>query len=124
MSTTRTESELAKNVLLHWNIVAAEETPAASDSNYVIKRYRDFYETMAVNDETYWSVDAIPSAIFEPLTLMVALIVMAPFGKIPAGMTPAQFAESLDEGLRVLRRLLRRTTNVRSANTSTHFEDF
>jgi len=49
---------------------------------------------------------------------------MAPFGKMPAGMTPSQYAQSLDEGLRVLRRLLRRTTNVRSAETTTYAEDF
>jgi len=124
MATTRTPLELATNVLLHWNIIAAEETPSPTDSQYVIKRYTDLYETMSVDDETYWAVDAIPAAIFEPLTQMMALIVMAPFGKMPAGMTPSQYAQSLDEGLRVLRRLLRRTTNVRSAETTTYAEDF
>lgn len=123
MATTRTPLELATNVLLHLNIVAAEETPAPSDSNYVIKRYHDLFEEMGSNDETYWEVEAIPAAIVEPLTQMIALIVEKPFGKA-AAMPPAEYAESLDEGLRVMRRRLRRTVNVRSAETATHFEDF
>lgn len=117
MATTRNPLELATNVLLHLNIVAAEETPAPSDSNYVIKRYHDLFEEMGSNDETYWEVEAIPAAIVEPLTQMVALLVMPAFGK------PVD-AVSMDEGLRVLRRRLRRTVNVRSAETATHFEDF
>jgi hypothetical protein len=117
MSTTRTPLELATNVLLHLNIIAAEETPSPSDSNYVIKRYRDLFEEMSVNDETYWSVNDVPAAIVEPLTQMVALLIMPAFGK------PVD-PQSMDEGLRILRRRLRRTVNIRSADTATHFEDF
>lgn len=124
MATTRTPLELATNVLLHWNIISAEDTPAPSDSNYIIRRYHDLYESMSLDDETYWGVSAIPAAIFEPLTQMMALIVMAPFGKMPSGLTPSQYAQSLDEGLRVLRRLLRRTTHVRSANETVYVDDF
>jgi len=46
MATTRTELELATNVLLHLNIISAEETPAPTDSNYVINRYRDLFNEM------------------------------------------------------------------------------
>lgn len=123
MATTRTELELATNVLLHLNIIAAEETPAPTDSNYVINRYRDLFNEMSLNEETYWTVTAVPAEIFEPLTQMVAMIVEKPFGKA-AAMQPAEYAVSLDEGLRVMRRRLRRTVNTRSAETSTHFEDF
>lgn len=123
MATTRTDLELATNVLLHLNVIAAEETPAPSDSNYVIKRYNDLFNEMASNDETYWTIDAVPSEIFEPITQMVALIVEKPFGKA-APMAPSDYAASLDEGLRIMRRRLRRTVNVRSAETATHFEDF
>lgn len=117
MATTRTPLELATNVLLHLNIIAAEETPSPSDSNYVIKRYRDFYDEMAVDDGLYWAADDVPAAIFEPLTQMVALLVMPAFGK------PVD-PQTMDEGLRILRRRLRRTVNIRSADTATHFEDF
>ena len=123
MATTRTELELATNVLLHFNIIAAEETPSPTDSAYVIGRYRDLFNEMALNDETYWNVDKVPAEIFEPLTQMVALTAEKAFGKA-AAMPPAQYAASLDEGLRILRRRLRRTVNVRSAETPTYAEDF
>lgn len=117
MATTRTPLELATNVLLHLNIIAAEETPAATDSNYVKKRYYDFFDEMSVNDEIYWSQDTIPAAVFEPLTQMMALIVMPAFGK---PVDPG----SMDEGLRILRRRLRRTVNTKSDELATQFEDF
>jgi len=123
MATTRTELELATNVLLHFNIIAAEESPSASDSTYVIGRYRDLFNEMTLNDETYWSIGQVPAEIFEPLTQMVALTVEKAFGKA-AAMPPADYARSLDEGLRILRRRLRRTVNVRSAEMPTYAEDF
>ena len=63
MATTRTELELATNVLLHFNIIAAEESPSASDSTYVIGRYRDLFNEMTLNDETYWSIGQVPAEI-------------------------------------------------------------
>ena len=83
MATTRTELELATNVPLHFNIIAAEESPSASDSTYVIGRYRDLFNEMTLNDETYWSIGQVPAEIFEPLTQMVALTVEKAFGKAP-----------------------------------------
>ena len=66
MATTRTELELATNVLLHFNIIAAEESPSASDSTYVIGRYRDLFNEMTLNDETYWNIGQVPADGVEP----------------------------------------------------------
>jgi len=117
MATTRTTAELAANVLLALNIIAAEEQPSSRDSQYVIKRYQDLYDEMMVNDEFYWSQSDIPAAVFEPLTQMMALIVMPAFGKLVDPQT-------MDEGLRILRRRLRRTVNVKSDELPTYAEDF
>lgn len=117
MATTRTPGELAKNALLALNIVAAEETPSAADSQYVIQRYTDLFEEMMVNDEFYWPVSEIPASVFEPLTQIMALIIMPAFGE---PVTP----EEMDDGLRILRRRLRRTVNIKSDELATHFEDF
>jgi hypothetical protein len=117
MATTRTPSELAKNVLLAPNIIAAEETPSAADSQYVIQRYTDLFEEMMVNDEFYWPLNEIPAAVFEPLTEMMVLIISPAFGE------PVD-AASMDEGLRILRRRLRRTVNIKSDELATQFEDF
>jgi len=117
MATTRTTADLATNVLLALNIIAAEETPSARDSQYVTRRYTDLFEEMMVNEEFYWPVADIPASVFEPLTQIMALIVSPAFGK---PVDPV----SMDEGLRILRRRLRRTVNVKSDELPTHFEDF
>lgn len=115
--TTRTTQELAVNVLLAMNIIAAEETPSAADSNYVIARYGDLFEEMMVNDEFYWDETSIPAAVFEPLTQMMCLIVGPAFGRTVS-------VGDMDEGLRILRRRLRRTVNVKSAEVPTESSSY
>lgn len=119
MATTRTPSELATNVLLDLGIIPGDATPAAADSNYVIKRYEDLYEELADPEEqiVYWPLGEIPRAVFEPLTQIVSLTVAKAFG-FP--QTPQQ----LEQGMDVFKRRLRRHTHKRSAETAVGFEDF
>jgi hypothetical protein len=115
--TTRTPTELAKNVLLHLNICDAQSSPSAADNDYLIARYRDIYEELSEDHIAYWPADEIPRVVFEPLTQYMALCVSKPFGVSVA-------ASEMEEGLRIFRRRLRRHTHRRSAELPATFEDF
>ncbi len=114
---TRTEAQLAKNVLLHLGILAAEETPSAADSSYVIGRYEDALAELTEDNLAYWAADAIPQVIMEPLTQLIALMVSKPFGIM---VSPAD----MEQGRMVYQRRIRRHTRQLSASVATQWEDF
>lgn len=115
--TTRTKVELGTNVMRALGLVNAGESPSAADLSYVSGRYEDLLAELVDDDLAYWSSDAIPSVIFEPLTQLVALSVGEAFG-LPA------MVENLEEGRRVLKRRLRRHTSKKSSGVAIEFEDF
>lgn len=113
--TTRTEAELADNVLRDLGVLDALDTASSSDANYVIGRYRSLYEELADDQLAYWPVAEIPSVIFEALTQYVVLSVARPYGKMVS-------AVDLEEGLRVIRRRLRRHAGKKSSGLPAEIE--
>ena len=114
---TRTKIDLATNVMRALGLVNADESPDPRDTSYVSGRYEDVLEELTDDELVYWTSNAIPSVIFEPLTQLVALSVGEAFG-LPA------MSENLDEGRRLLKRRLRRHAGKKSAGTAAEFEDF
>ena len=113
----RTTTQLARNVLLHLGVVAAEDQPSAADLQFVTDRYTDIHAELTGDGMAYWPVSAIPANVFEPLTQLVALSVSGPFGKMVA-------PRALEDGMDIFKRRLRRRTHTRPAELPVEFEDF
>lgn len=79
---TKTTTQLATNVLERLRVIAAGETPTASDAQDV----KDFYATtlaeLAIDDLVYWDAADIPDEVFEPLTDMLAGRLAPNFGQL------------------------------------------
>lgn len=81
MPVTRTSDELAKRVLQELRVVDALETPDAADNQLVKERYQDVYEWLADEDLAFWPSAQIPGGAMEGLTILVADVCAAAFGK-------------------------------------------
>lgn len=114
---SRTEVQLAKDVLLDLNIIPAEGTPSAADQAYVIARYEQLMAEETVSEMVYWPANAIPDAVYLPVVAMVCLVVKGAFGR-QTGL------DELTEGLRILRQRLRRVAHVEPSKTPTEALDF
>lgn len=63
----KTKDELATKVLKRLQVVAANATPKASDSNDVISYYDSEWQLLRRRDLAFWSKDSIDDRVFNPL---------------------------------------------------------
>lgn len=116
--TTRTESELAADVLRDLGVIAAEADPSALDSQWVIRRYRNILDELTDDGIAYWSADAIPLNVYEGLIDILALTVGPSFGR------PWKRGRELEDALAIARRRIRARTHKRSAEVPAYVDDF
>lgn len=114
---TRTALDLAANVMSDWGLIGANETPSAADATLIINRYKNILEELAEDNLAYWTYDAIPSVIFEPLTQIMALVVGRAFGK------QVSFSD-LEQGMDLFKRRLRRHAHVVASGMPTRVQNF
>ncbi len=77
---TKTQAELAKAVLLKLGVIAADATPTAADSQYIIGEYTSKLEEWSDDDLVYWSANEIPLTVFPTVVKLMANDTQNAFG--------------------------------------------
>ena len=77
-----TKADLAQAVLEDLGVIAASETPSASDQTLIIQRYEREYSLLLNKQLAWWSKDAIPDEAMGPLTQLVAYRAAPSFGQL------------------------------------------
>ncbi len=78
---TKTTQQLATRVLERLKVIAAGDTPDATDAQSVKSMYAGTFEELKVSDIPYWDTEAIPDEAFEALADFVAGRIAPDFGK-------------------------------------------
>ncbi len=109
---TKTEAQLANEVLREMGVIDAGETLAAGNADFdrVVLAYEDKYAELssAGLELTYWTMTAIPQSIFTILRDLVINEVQGSFGN------PLSAADKAGQELIILRKLRRHTAIQRS----------
>jgi hypothetical protein len=79
---TKTTAELAEAVLRELGVIDSEETPDSVDVSYITSAYALKYAEMSSHghERTYWSMLAIPDAVFLTLRDLMMNEVCGAFG--------------------------------------------
>jgi hypothetical protein len=70
--TTKTRMDLAKAALREIRILRAGETPNQAQKDQSDEKYDAVLEELKILDLVFWSADAIPLLVFQPIMKMVA----------------------------------------------------
>lgn len=117
---TKTEAQLALEVLQEMGIVdASETTPDSNDSTKVIAAYENKYAELAAPglELAYWTMTAIPQSIFTIIRDLVINEVQGAFGN------PMSAADK-DEQETIILRKLRRHVSIEKSGLPTPAEYF
>lgn len=100
---TRSQTDLATEVLRYLAVVGAGETATTADSDYVVARYYDKHAELSAPPEelAYWSRDLIPSEVFLTVRDLIANEVAMTFGR------PMDPAIKENNDVTIMRRLRR-----------------
>ena len=113
---TKTEAELAAAVLRELTVIDASEDPAGSDDEtLVIDAYEDKYAELAAPglELVYWTMTAIPQAIFTTIRDLIVNEVQGSFGN-PLAPADKQAQEEI-----ILRKLRRHVSVAKSGLPTT-----
>lgn len=77
----KTLADLAKQALIELRVLRADGTPTAEQQDQVLRKYAAYYKQLQILDVAYWSIDAIPIEVFDPLAMLVAQQAQQSFGK-------------------------------------------
>lgn len=98
---SKTETQLAQQVLEDMSIIPAGGVPTAADNEYVIRVYNDKIEDWRDESLVYWVAGEIPQSIFRTLCALVANEIAPAFGKT------SSLEERMQRETMLLRRLRR-----------------
>lgn len=76
----KSESQLAKSVLLKFGKIAAEESPSPEDQTYIIDEYRSKLADWSDDEMVYWDRNEIPDAVYATIVKLMVNEVQNAFG--------------------------------------------
>ena len=106
---SRTSTQLATTVLRKLGVIDALETPSAQDVAYVKSEYVAKLAEWDDRDLVYWSQDAIPEAVYNPLALLMINEVQGAYGR---AQDPQMQMAKEEQLLHMVRRHIRRRTSL------------
>ena len=98
----RSSLDLSRGVMEDLGLLAAGEDIAATDHEFIPRRYANIYDEMMDEQIPYWEMDAIPKEAFEGLVTLMGLVVEKSFGR--PGLQGEEYNNALDGAKRRLRR--------------------
>jgi hypothetical protein len=113
---TRTITDLARAVMEDLGLLAAGETLAQTDWDYVNRRYREGLEELRDDGLVWWEANAIPFVVFPGVVGYVSVLVSEGFG-IPRTIP-------MDTDIEAAKRRIRRRVAKASTGEQTSFTDY
>lgn len=117
--TSRSLSDLTLAVMQDLVVIDAFDNPSASDHALIRGRYEAILENLKEEGLAYWDEGAIPLAVFQPVTDLVALHCGGAFGRPKVG----SFSDIEAAEISIKRRIRRHTHKLPSGVALTQ-DDF